>query len=326
MPTSTPTPTPAPISARVPAHTKHDARPDAPAVEAAGLAWLADAAARGGAPALPILAAPPGAQGIPGVPGPPGPAGELRTVRLPSGPPDAAAAEAFGRLLAHTHAAGAPWFGAPPAGWTRDGVMGDEALPLRQEPRPETGWGEFYATDRLLPYLPAARRNCSLDSDHERLIRRLAERLATGALDHPQPALVAALAGDGHIPAARIHGDLWAGNVLWTTDPGLLPQTPGLEQARAAVAGSDRPTVGVLIDPAAHGGHAESDLAQLFVFGAPHARRIVAAYDEVSPMPDAIPGVTERRALHQLHILIVHAALFGGSYGAQTTAAAARYL
>ena len=293
---------PAPTPAPVPAHTKHDARPGAPAVEAVGLAWLADAATRGGAPALPILAAPPGAQGIPGVPGPPGSAGELRTVRLPSGPPDAAAAEAFGRLLAHTHAAGAPWFGAPPAGWTRDGMMGDETLPLRIDgphPGAVTGWGEFYATDRLLPYLPAARRNGSLDAGDERLIRRLAERLAT---------------------------DLWAGNVLCTTDPGLLPQTPGLEQARAAVAGSDRPTVGVLIDPAAHGGHAESDLAQLFVFGAPHARRIVAAYDEVSPMPDGIPGVTERRALHQLHILIVHAALFGGSYGAQTTAAAARYL
>ena len=186
---------------------------------------------------------------------------------------------------------------------------------------PGTGWGEFYATDRLLPYLPAARRNGSLDADDERLIRRLADRLATGALDHPLPELV-------RTPAARLHGDLWSGNVLWTTDPGLLPDTPGLAEARAAVAASPRPTVGVLIDPAAQGGHAESDLAQLFVFGAPHAPRIVAAYDEVSPLaggPGA-GGFRDRLGLHQLHILIVHAALFGGSYGPQTTAAAARYL
>ena len=245
-------------SATPPVHTKTDHRPGALDVEAAGLAWLADAAARhGGAPVLPLVSAPPGAAGIPGVPVPPGPAGQLRTVRLPSGRPDAAAAEAFGRLLARTHAAGAPWFGAPPAGWAHDGVMGDAPLPLRQEPpaapatpgapddgaAPDgsvtagapphdgTGWGEFYATDRLLPYLPATRRNGSLDADDERLIRRLADRLATGALDHPLPELVTT-------PAARIHGDLWAGNVLWTTDPGLLPDTPGLAQARAAVAGS----------------------------------------------------------------------------------------
>ncbi len=335
-------------SATPPVHTKTDHRPGALDVEAAGLAWLADAAARhGGAPVLPLVSAPPGAAGIPGVPVPPGPAGQLRTVRLPSGRPDAAAAEAFGRLLARTHAAGAPWFGAPPAGWAHDGVMGDAPLPLRQEPpaapatpgapddgaAPDgsvtagapphdgTGWGEFYATDRLLPYLPAARPNGSLDADDERLIRRLADRLATGALDHPLPELV-------RTPAARLHGDLWSGNVLWTTDPGLLPDTPGLAEARAAVAASPRPTVGVLIDPAAQGGHAESDLAQLFVFGAPHAPRIVAAYDEVSPLaggPGA-GGFRDRLGLHQLHILIVHAALFGGSYGPQTTAAAARYL
>ena len=40
---------------------------------------------------------------------------------------------------------------------------------------------------------------------------------------------------------ARIHGDLWSGNVMWTADSG---------QSEA-----------VLIDPAAHGGHREEDLA-----------------------------------------------------------------
>lgn len=315
------------MAAAPPVHTKTDARPRALDVEAAGLAWLADAALRhGGAPVLPVVAAPPGAAGIPGVPAPSGPAGQLRTVRLPAGRPDAAAAEAFGRLLARTHAAGAPWFGAPPAGWAHDGVMGDAPLPLRLQPPAEpshapdgAGWGAFYAADRLLPYLAMARRNGSLDAAGERVIRRLAERLTDGALDHPLPELVTA-------PAARLHGDLWSGNVLWTTDPGLLPDTPGLAEARAAVAASPRPTVGVLIDPAAQGGHAECDLAQLFVFGAPHAERIVAAYDEVSPLAGGPGGFRDRLGLHQLHILIIHAALFGGGYGPQTAAVAARYL
>ena len=80
--------------------------------------------------------------------------------------------------------------------------------------------------------------------------------------------------------------------------------------------------VAVLIDPASQGGHAESDLAQLTVFGAPFTDRIYAAYDEASPLAD---GWRERVGLHRLHILIVHAALFGGAYGRQTVREASAY-
>jgi fructosamine-3-kinase len=93
---------------------------------------------------------------------------------------------------------------------------------------------------------------------------------------------------------SRIHGDLWRGNVLW----------PG----RAC-----------LIDPAAHGGHRETDLAMLALFGAPHLERILAAYDEHRPLA---PGWRERVGFHQLHPLLVHAVLFGPPYGAQAVAAA----
>ena len=78
----------------------------------------------------------------------------------------------------------------------------------------------------------------------------------------------------------------------------------------------------VLIDPASQGGHAESDLAQLTVFGAPFTDRIYAAYDEASPLAD---GWRERVGLHRLHILIVHAALFGRAYGRQTVREASAY-
>jgi fructosamine-3-kinase len=97
---------------------------------------------------------------------------------------------------------------------------------------------------------------------------------------------------------ARLHGDLWSGNVLWT------------------------PEGAVLIDPAAHGGHAETDLAMLALFGAPHLERTVNAYDEEAPLTD---GWRERIPLHQLHPVLLHAVLFGGGYVAQAAAVAGRY-
>jgi fructosamine-3-kinase len=74
-----------------------------------------------------------------------------------------------------------------------------------------------------------------------------------------------------------------------------------------------------LIDPAAHGGHRETDLAMLALFGAPHLDRIIAAYDEAHPLAD---GWRTRVGLHQLHPLLVHVALFGSSYRDRTLSAA----
>jgi fructosamine-3-kinase len=99
-------------------------------------------------------------------------------------------------------------------------------------------------------------------------------------------------------PPSRIHGDLWRGNVL--ADP---PGTPWV------------------IDPAAHGGHRETDLAMMRLFGG-FGERCFAAYDESFPLAD---GWRERIPLHQLHPLLVHAVLFGGSYVDQALAAARCY-
>ncbi len=100
-------------------------------------------------------------------------------------------------------------------------------------------------------------------------------------------------------PPSRLHGDLWSGNVL---------------------AGKDGRAW--LIDPAAYGGHREVDLAMLRLFGAP-SERIFAAYEEAAPLLD---GHAERIDLWQLQPLLVHALLFGGSYGASAGEAARRYL
>lgn len=248
--------------------------------EAAGLRWLAAAGHPGSTGAAAVVEIVAQDDGV------------LVTRRLTPGRPRPADAEAFGRALARTHAAGADAFGAPPAGWDGDGWMGAAPLPLGGG---ASRWGEFYAADRLLPYVPAARDNGAIDAAGARVIERCADRLVAGEFDAPQPQLVTR-------PAARLHGDLWGGNIVW--------------------AATDGGVTGVLIDPAAQGGHAESDLAQLSVFGAPHVDRIVAAYAEVSPLAD---GWQERATLHQLHMLVVHAALFGGGYGPQTVAAAERY-
>ncbi|GAA3238186.1 fructosamine kinase family protein [Actinocorallia longicatena] len=92
-------------------------------------------------------------------------------------------------------------------------------------------------------------------------------------------------------PVSRIHGDLWSGNVHWSGGRAWL------------------------IDPAAHGGHRETDLAMLGLFGAPHLDRILAAYDEARPLAE---GWRERAPLHRLHPLLVHCVLYGASYRART--------
>lgn len=109
---------------------------------------------------------------------------------------------------------------------------------------------------------------------------------------------IGSVAGPGE-PPSRLHGDLWSGNVLAGTD------------GRAW-----------LIDPAAYGGHREVDLAMLRLFGSP-SERIFEAYAEAAPLAD---GHEERVGLWQLLPLIVHAILFGGSYGASAGEAARRYL
>jgi fructosamine-3-kinase len=137
---------------------------------------------------------------------------------------------------------------------------------LPNDPAPT--WAAFYAAARLLPLVAPAR----LSAAGARAVEAVCERL-------PEPVRTPE-------PPARLHGDLWSGNVL---------------------ASGGRP---YLVDPAAYGGHREVDLAMLALFGAVPARTL-AAYEEVWPLAD---GWTERVALWQLFPLLVHAALFGGSY------------
>ncbi|MEO3870295.1 fructosamine kinase family protein [Nonomuraea sp. B12E4] len=175
-------------------------------------------------------------------------------------PPSPGAAERFGRALAAMHRAGAARFGAPWPGFIAELPMDNSAAP---------DWPAFYGSRRVLPFLRIAR----LPAADVALVERAVERFAE-------------VAGPAE-PPARIHGDLWSGNVLWS-------------------GGS-----GVLIDPAAHGGHRETDLAMLELFGLPYLDRVLGAYREEWPPAE---GWVERVPLHQLHPLLVHVVLFGGGY------------
>ena len=235
--------------------------------EAAGLGWLAGA---DGAAVVAVLD-----QG----------ADHLDLSLLSPAPPSPDAAERLGRGLAATHAAGATAHGCGPPGWDGDGWLGPLSEPLPLALGAWDAWGPFYAQARLTALLPLARQRGVLDAAEAAVLDRLADRVAAGTFDTAEP-------------PARLHGDLWSGNVLWTAHEA------------------------VLIDPAAHGGHREADLAMLALFGAPHLERVLAAYDEAAPLAD---GWRDRVLLHQVHPLLLHAVLFGGSYGAQVVRAARRY-
>ncbi|MGC5617345.1 fructosamine kinase family protein [Georgenia sp. Z1491] len=291
-------------------HRKTD-EPTTLAFETAGLRWLTDAESDGGAPVVGILA-----EGE----------GWVDLDRLEHAPATPDAAAAFGRALARTHAAGAPSLGCAPPGWSGEVPRSSGVMPLHgHDDAPVfSSWGEFYAEYQIRPYVPRALANGSIDEGGGRVLEQLADRLAAGQFDHAQPALVGDGDGTGD-GAARLHGDLWGGNVVWTGGP------RGSEGRGAAGAGPGRgcperggPGVrGVLIDPAAHGGHAETDLAALDLFGIAHLPEILAGYDEVSPLSD---GWQERVGLHQLTMLVMHAVIFGGSYGPETVQVARRYL
>jgi fructosamine-3-kinase len=229
--------------------TRADAAPGEYAAEAAGLTWLAE----------------PGA---------------LRTPRvlavddrflalewLTTSSLDSAGAEELGRGLALTHAAGAAVFGAAEIG----GVARFGSLLLPNDAAED--WPTFYAERRLRPLAGIAREREALSQAGIAAVERVCERLhdLTGPPE----------------PPARLHGDLWSGNVM--ADSGGRPW---------------------LIDPSAYGGHREVDLAMLRLFGVPSGR-VFAAYDEVTPPAE---GSADRVELYQLLPLLVHALLFGGSY------------
>ena len=173
---------------------------------------------------------------------------------------------------------GAPCFGLDESArgsgeQPRDGYIGRLPLPNRSLPT----WAEFHAERRIAPYLKVLRDKEIVSAEDAALIETAAARC---------PSIVP------EEPPARLHGDLWNGNVLWGA--------------------GDR---AVVVDPAAYGGHREVDLADARPLRpAPQLPQVMAAYTEAHPLAD---GWEDRLGYHQLFPLLVHACLFGGQYGAR---------
>jgi fructosamine-3-kinase len=147
--------------------------------EAAGLRWLADATASGGAHVPEVL----------------GVDHECLIIRwVEPGKNSVDVAATLGRELAATHAAGAPSYGLD-----RDGFIGRLPLPNR----PADTWAEFYAVRRVLPYLKLARDRGAVTDSQAATIEAIVPRLADLVPEEPP---------------SRLHGDLWNGNVLWGLD------------------------------------------------------------------------------------------------------------
>ncbi|MFB2582619.1 fructosamine kinase family protein [Herbiconiux sp. P15] len=232
--------------------------------EAAGLSWLRDA---GGVPVVRVEAVTSESIELE----------ELRSTR-----PSREAARRFGELLARTHAAGAPAFGSPPPTWQGECFIGRRPMAVGEF----SEWSEFYPELRVRPYAEQAVARGNLSADGFQTVQRACDLIRSGIFDDDQP-------------PARLHGDLWSGNVMWT------------------------PTGVVLIDPAAHGGHRETDLAMLVLFGAPFLDDILGGYDKAHPLA---PGWHARVPLHQLFPLAVHAVGHGPSYGRELERAAGAVL
>jgi len=145
-------------------------------------------------------------------------------------------------------------------GWPVDYALGTVLIDNRQR----EDWAGFWSEQRLVSAASL------LDKPWRERVDALARRL---------PDLLPA-----RPPAALLHGDLWAGNIL-VRDGELA----------------------ALIDPACYHGDPEVDLAMLCLFGAPDA----AFWDSYGALE---PGWEERRPVYQLFPALVHLRLFGATY------------
>lgn len=156
---------------------------------------------------------------------------------------------------------------------------------LTQDNAFAAAWPEFYVTRRLEPQVRMAIDRGIAPASWQRGFARLF-------------AMMDDLAGPPE-PPARLHGDLWSGNVM-VDDEGAP----------------------CLIDPAVYAGHREVDLAMLRLFGGLGARTL-AAYHEAAPLA---PDHASRVPLYQLYPLLVHVNLFGGSYVTSVERALQQYV
>lgn len=232
--------------------------------EAAGLAWLAEPEV------IPVVGVIEHADDF------------LRLERLSSVSPSPQAASEFGRRLARLHDCGAPGFGWAP---TTPAWFGPLDSPFQVAATPTASFSAFWVDQRLEPV--ANDIADQLSPEDASTIASAISAVSTGVFD--------GIAGTIPESPARVHGDLWSGNLMWT---------------RAGA---------TLIDPAAHGGHRLEDLALLALFGTPFLDEIFAGYESAHPMPQ---GWRSDLPVHSFFALLAHVRLFGPGFLNRTLTAA----
>ena len=134
-------------------------------------------------------------------------------------------------------------------------------------------WPIFFREERLAPQVAMARERGRWRQAWDAPLENLHGQLGDLLPEQPE--------------ASLLHGDLWGGNILATSD--------------------GRP---VILDPAVYYGHRETDLAMSELFGclpSPFYR----AYRNAWPLAS---GYEERREIYNLYHLINHLNHFGASY------------
>ncbi len=171
--------------------------------------------------------------------------------------------ELFGKQLAQLHQTTTAHFGSD-----HNNFIGS----LPQSNNQHSNWLEFYTEERLNPQLQLA-----LDKGY-------LERKELPSLDKLKATCSECFT---NIKPSLLHGDLWGGNFLISTDG-----------------------VPYLIDPSTYFGHAEVDIAMSKLFGG-FSSLFYESYHKIIPQEQY---TSKRIELYQLYYLLVHLNLFGRSY------------
>ena len=149
-------------------------------------------------------------------------------------------------------------------------------------PKNEDGF-DFFAQQRLMVQARWAREKDLLTTQEVNQVSALGQNLKNW-IPEQEP--------------ARIHGDLWSGNIL-------------VNQQQQAF----------LVDPACYWGWPEADIAMSHLFGG-FGDAFYQHYQTLFPFE---PGFSERVPLYNLYHLLNHLNLFGGSYHSSVMAVLKRF-
>lgn len=158
-----------------------------------------------------------------------------------------------------------------PIGWPRSNFIGRN---VQHNGAGAASWADFFWEQRILPQVEQLRSGKIWSATQERWLPLLKKQVLRILRAAPEP-------------PALLHGDLWSGNILCSSN-----QTP------------------VLIDPAVYYGQRETDLAMTELFGG-FAPSFYRRYKELWPLAEGYP---ERRRVYNFYHKLNHANLYGSGY------------